>query len=87
MDNTISMYTIDASSGNLLPNSPATISAGSEPWRDVVDPSGKFVYVVDENDATVSIFTINSNGSTLNANGAATTGSTPFAVAVTASSQ
>jgi YVTN family beta-propeller protein len=41
-DNTVSMFTIDSSTGNLTPNTPATVATGSQPFRIVVDPSGKF---------------------------------------------
>jgi DNA-binding beta-propeller fold protein YncE len=58
---------------------------GVQPWRNIVDPSGKFAYVVNEDDATVSIYTINSNG-TLSAAGVAMAGNSPFAVAVTGAS-
>jgi 6-phosphogluconolactonase (cycloisomerase 2 family) len=77
--------TIDDNTGNLIPNSPATIVTGAQPWRNIVDPSGKFAYGVNENDAAVSVYTINSNG-TLSAVGVAVAGNSPFAVAITAAS-
>lgn len=66
LDNTVSMYTIDPTTGNLTLNSSAanptaTIATGTEPFRIDFDPTGKFVYVTNEQSAA-SIFTVNSNG-------------------------
>jgi 6-phosphogluconolactonase (cycloisomerase 2 family) len=66
LDNTVSMYTIDPSTGNLTLNTTAgnptaTIPTGTEPFRIDFDPSGKFVYVTNEQSAA-SIFTVNING-------------------------
>ena len=65
-DNSVSMYTIDPSTGNLTLNIGPTHSAGivgtgSQPFRIAFDPSGKFVYVTNEN-APVSIYTVNTDG-------------------------
>jgi 6-phosphogluconolactonase (cycloisomerase 2 family) len=76
------MFTIDSGTGNLTPNTPATIATGAQPWRIAVDPSGKFVYVGNQNSAMVSIYTINTDG-TLTATGTAMTGSDPVSVAIT----
>jgi 6-phosphogluconolactonase (cycloisomerase 2 family) len=80
------MFTVNSSTGNLAPNSPATIATGKQPFPIIVDPSGKFVYVGNEADNTVSIYTLNSDG-TLTAAGTATTGSSPTSVAVTVAKQ
>jgi len=66
LDGDVSMYTIDPDTGNLSPNVTATnstgvVAAGSEPFRIAFDPSGKFVYVTDE-DGAASVFTVNSDG-------------------------
>jgi 6-phosphogluconolactonase (cycloisomerase 2 family) len=66
LDNTVSMYTIDPSTGNLTLNSTAAnptgiIATGSEPFRIAFDPTGKFVYVTNEQSAA-SIYTVNSDG-------------------------
>jgi 6-phosphogluconolactonase len=66
LDNTVSMYTIDPTTGNLTLNSSATnptatIATGTEPFRIDFDPTGKFVYVTNEQSAA-SIFTVSSNG-------------------------
>jgi 6-phosphogluconolactonase (cycloisomerase 2 family) len=65
-DNTVSMYTIDPNTGNLTLNkTPAHptgfIGTGAEPFRINFEPTGKFVYVTNEQSA-VSIYTVNSDG-------------------------
>jgi 6-phosphogluconolactonase len=56
---TISMYTIDSSTGVLTPTTPATVPTGFFPQGIAIDPSGKFVYTANSDDNTVSMFTIN----------------------------
>jgi 6-phosphogluconolactonase (cycloisomerase 2 family) len=65
-DNTVSMYYIDPASGNLTLNASAsnptgTIATGAQPFHADFDPSGKFLYVTDEEGPT-SIYTVNTNG-------------------------
>jgi 6-phosphogluconolactonase (cycloisomerase 2 family) len=65
-DNTVSMFTIDSTTGNLTLNTTISaptgiIATGTEPYRINFDPSGKFVYVTNEQSAT-SIYTVNSDG-------------------------
>jgi len=55
-DNTISIYTIDAGSGQLRDNGYAMAGAG--PSAIAIDPAGKFAYVVNNSDNNVSAFTI-----------------------------
>jgi len=71
LDNTVSMFTIDPSTGNLTLNASAanptaTVATGTEPFRIIFDPTGKFVYVTNENSAA-SIYTVNSDGTLTNA--------------------
>ncbi len=66
LDNTVSMYIIDPDTGNLslnatAANPTATIGTGTEPFRIDFDPTGKFVYVTNEQSAA-SIYTVNSDG-------------------------
>lgn len=56
---TISMYTIDSSSGVLIPTTPATVPTGYFPQGIAIDPSGRFVYTANSDDNSVSMFTIN----------------------------
>jgi 6-phosphogluconolactonase len=56
---TISMYTINATTGVLTPTSPATVPTGFFPQGIAIDPLGRFVYTANTDDSTVSMFTIN----------------------------
>jgi 6-phosphogluconolactonase len=56
---TISMYTINPTTGVLAPTTPATVSTGWFPQGIAIDPLGRFVYTANSDDATVSMFTIN----------------------------
>ena len=50
-----------------------------------IDPSGKFAYVVNRLDKTVSIFTINAGNGTLTLVATVATGSEPFRIAIDSS--
>ena len=78
------MYMVNASTGNLTPN--GTIATGLQPFRMVVDASGNFAYVANENPGSVSIYTLNSNG-TLTEAGTVTTAGSALSMAVTAAKQ
>jgi len=54
--NTISIYTIDATTGALT--STGTIPAGTLPKSVTVDPSGKFAYVANNFSNSISMYTI-----------------------------
>jgi DNA-binding beta-propeller fold protein YncE len=56
---TISMYTIDSTTGVLTPTTPATVPTGFFPQGIAIDPAGKFIYTANSDDNTVSMFTIN----------------------------
>lgn len=60
-DATISMYTINSSTGVLTPTLPATVPTGFYPQGIAIDPSGKFVYTANSDGNSVSMFTVNSN--------------------------
>jgi 6-phosphogluconolactonase len=64
-------------------NTPATVARGATPFYITVDPSGRFAYVTNESDSTVTIYSLNSQG-LLVAIGSAPTGNTPSTVAVVA---
>lgn len=55
---TISMYTINASTGELAPTTPAAVPTGFFPQGIGIDPSGKFVYTANSDDNSVSMFTV-----------------------------
>jgi 6-phosphogluconolactonase len=56
---TISMYTINATTGALSPTTPATVPTGFFPQGIAIDPLGRFVYTANSDDSSVSMFTIN----------------------------
>jgi 6-phosphogluconolactonase (cycloisomerase 2 family) len=56
---TISMYTINSTTGVLTATSPATVPTGFFPQGIAIDPLGRFVYTANTDDSSVSMFTIN----------------------------
>jgi 6-phosphogluconolactonase len=56
---TISMYTINPTTGVLTPTSPATVPTGWYPQGMVVDPLGRFAYTANTYGRSISMFTIN----------------------------
>src|SRR5258706_212871 len=56
---TVSIYTVDAQTGQLRPNGYVTV--GASPLSVTVDPSGRYAYVSNSN-ATVSQYTIGAAG-------------------------
>ena len=56
---TISMYTINPTSGVLSPTSPATVPTGWYPQEMVIDPFGRFAYTANTHGRSISMFTIN----------------------------
>ena len=58
---TVSMFSINSTTGILTPTTPAMVSTGFFPQGIAVDPSGKFAYTANSDDNTVSIFTISSS--------------------------
>ena len=55
---TISMFTIDATTGALKPTTPPSVATGFLPQGIGIDPAGKFVYTANSDDNTVSMFVI-----------------------------
>jgi 6-phosphogluconolactonase len=81
---TISMYTIDSSTGVLTPTTPATVATGYYPQGIGVDPFSRFVYTANSDSNTVSMFTINPATGVLTATTPASvaTGWSPLSVTV-----
>jgi 6-phosphogluconolactonase len=86
---TVSMFTIDQTTGVLTPTSPATVTTDGIPFQVVVTPSGKFAYVVNNlagGDETVGVsqYTVNSATGVLTQNSSyeISAGSGPTAIAV-----
>ena len=57
----VSQYSIGPN-GALAPMTPATVATGRVPASIAVDPSGRYVYIVNLNDADVSQYTIGATG-------------------------
>ena len=80
----VAMYTINATTGALT--SIGTIATGTEPTSIAADPSGKFVYVVNENmgaaAGNVSMYAINATTGALTSMGTIAAGADPVCVAV-----
>ena len=66
-DNTVSMFSIDPGSGALTQITNA-VETGAAPRHVAVDPMGKFAYVTNASDNTVSMYTIGSDGALTLAN-------------------
>jgi DNA-binding beta-propeller fold protein YncE len=60
----IAVFTLDGATG-LLSASGTPSRTGADPSSLTLDPSGKFVYVADTADATISAFTLNSTSGAL----------------------
>jgi DNA-binding beta-propeller fold protein YncE len=59
-----------------------TIAAGQIPYQIVVDPSGRFAYVPNSGNSTVSAYTVNQTTGTLTSVGSIASGASPVSVAV-----
>jgi 6-phosphogluconolactonase (cycloisomerase 2 family) len=79
-ENTVSMYTVDATTGALRAN--GYVAAGTGPRSITVDPSGKFAYVANITSGNISTYTINLTTGVLNPSGLVTAGSRPFSITV-----
>ena len=84
VDGTVSMYSVNSSTGVLTPTTPPTIATGTFPLGLTVDPSGKFVYVANDTASEVSMYTINSSTGNLTPTTSPTvaTGAGPQGIAV-----
>lgn len=88
MDSTVSMYTVNAATGQLRNN--GYVVAGKNPQSVTVDPSGKFAYVANQLSNDVSAFTVNAGTGTLTpincVTGCGATIATNFAAGISPSS-
>jgi 6-phosphogluconolactonase (cycloisomerase 2 family) len=81
--NSVSAYTINATTGALTSVGPATV-AGTNPYAVTVDPSGKFVYVANRGSSNISAYTLNASSGALTeyAGGTFAVGANPQSVTV-----
>ncbi|MGD0417459.1 MAG: choice-of-anchor D domain-containing protein [Terriglobales bacterium] len=82
--NSVSAYTINASTGGLAAVAGSPFAAGTSPWSVVVDPTGKFVYVANNSSNSVSAYTIDVNTGELTAVAGSpfAAGTSPYSVVV-----
>jgi 6-phosphogluconolactonase len=61
------VYRFDPSAGKLAPNQPpsAPVAPGGGPRHFALDPTGRFAYVIDELDSTITVFWYDSENGTL----------------------
>jgi 6-phosphogluconolactonase len=88
----ISAYSIDTTSGALsaidangaVTGTQATIATGTNPYAVTIDPLGKFAYVANYNDGTISAYTINQTSGALTAMTSSpfTAGTGPSSIAI-----
>ncbi|MGC1872458.1 MAG: beta-propeller fold lactonase family protein [Acidobacteriaceae bacterium] len=78
-------FTVNSTTGVLTPNNPAFVASGNGPTEIAVDPTSKFAYVVNRQDNTLSMYTIDPgtgnltlNTARANATGTIATGDEPF---------
>src|SRR3954468_6640900 len=64
LDDTITMYTIEPSTGQLQPKG-TVVTGGSVPVAIAAHPSGRFAYVVNIHSGDVTAFAINSESAAL----------------------
>ncbi|MDO8990766.1 MAG: beta-propeller fold lactonase family protein [Sideroxyarcus sp.] len=79
-DNTVSIYTVNAATGQLRHNGYAM--TGASPHSVTVDPSGRFAYVANWGDNTISAYNINVSSGALTGVGTVPAGTWPYAVTV-----
>jgi 6-phosphogluconolactonase (cycloisomerase 2 family) len=60
-DNSVTQFRVDASSGALTMNGP-DVATGIFPQQIAVDPSGRFAFVANQDDGTISQFVISDTG-------------------------
>jgi len=79
----VSGYTINQTTWELTPTSPPTFQAGMGPYDDLIDPSGRFVYVTNfySSGTGVSAYAIDQSTGTLTHIMDATTGPGPSGIA------
>jgi DNA-binding beta-propeller fold protein YncE len=70
---TISMFTINPTTGVLTATSPAMVAAGFFPQGITINSSGKFVYTANSDDNTVSMYTVDRRNGVLAATSPANT--------------
>ena len=83
-EDTVSGYTIDASSGALTPMAGSPFSTGTStgPQSIALDPKGRFAYVTNEASGSLTVFTVNATTGALSTAGTVAAGSNPYGIGV-----
>ena len=84
LDNTVSQYSVDPTTGTLSAKTPATGPTGNGPLVVAVSPNGGTAYAIDEDDDAISQYSIDPTTGKLSATTPATvpTGGNPRAIAI-----
>lgn len=82
---TVSEYDVDSSTGQLSPKSTPSVATGAEPTSIAISSDGRDAYVTNENDDTVSAYTVDSAGE-LTGTGTAATGVSGLGIAASQTS-
>jgi 6-phosphogluconolactonase len=80
----ISAFAVDFQSGSLLPLADSPIPAGNNPVALAASPNQLSLYVINQNDSNVMVFSIGTDGKLYNQQTVNVTGSSPTAVAIDA---
>lgn len=80
----VSAFAVDYQSGSLTPLADSPVPAGNNPVALVASPNSLYLYVVNQNDSNVSVYSIGTDGKLYNQQTVNVTGSTPTAVAIDA---
>jgi 6-phosphogluconolactonase len=81
LDFTLSVYSIDRAHSKLISGTPVNLGLTTMPRAVIVDPSGQYLYVADEN-GRILAFSINQASGALTAIGSVPAGSGPFALGI-----
>jgi 6-phosphogluconolactonase len=84
LDGGVSAFSVDYQSGSLLPLADSPIPAGNNPVALVASPNQLSLYVVNQNDSNVMVYSIGTDGKLYNQQTVNVTGSAPTAVAIDA---
>lgn len=61
-DDRIAVYGFDAATGSLAPRPPVAAADGAGPRHIALHPTGSFAFVVNENNSTITSYTVAANG-------------------------
>jgi len=80
----INEYAVDYQSGALVPIQGSPVAAGNNPTKIIASQNGLFIYVLNQGDSTVQLFSVNSDSGQLTSKGTYPTGSHPTSMVLDA---